>query len=106
MQGHNRRGKNYLRGMLAMAVVVLLLLAAGRTFGEVLPLAAILALALMAIGTMFMTGRGRARDRHRAYHHQSAPAGRGTAPVPVELPAPSTGARPLSRRAPARRERV
>ena len=55
MQGHNHGGKNHLLGMLGIfAIVLVVLLAAGRSFGEALPLAALLACPLMMIGMMFM----------------------------------------------------
>jgi hypothetical protein len=64
MQGHNHGGKNHLLGMLGIfAVIVLVLLAAGRSFGEALPLAAVLACPVMMIGMMFMM-RGENHDQH------------------------------------------
>lgn len=58
--GHNHSSKSHLLGMLAAGVVALVvLLAAGRSFGEALPLAALLACPLMMIGMLFMMGRGR-----------------------------------------------
>jgi hypothetical protein len=59
MQGHNHGGKNHLLGMLGIfAVILVVLLAAGRSFGEALPLAAVLACPLMMIGMMFMMRDG------------------------------------------------
>ncbi|MCR6492082.1 DUF2933 domain-containing protein [Cellulomonas sp. P24] len=55
MQGHNHGGKNHLLAMLGIfAVILVVLLAAGRSFGEALPLAAVLACPVMMIGMMFM----------------------------------------------------
>lgn len=68
--GHNHSGKSHLLGMLAIGVVVLVvLLAAGRSFGEALPLAAVLACPLMMIGMMFMMGRGHNGGGHGAAGH-------------------------------------
>lgn len=72
--GHNHSGKSHLVGMLAVgAVVLIVLLAAGRSFGEALPLAAVLACPLMMIGMMFMMGRGgNGRGGHGAAGHDSS----------------------------------
>lgn len=57
MNSHNHGGKSHLLVMVGLAAVVLVvLLAAGRSFGEAWPLAALLACPLMMIGMMFMTG--------------------------------------------------
>lgn len=67
MQGHNHGGKNHLLAMLGIAAVVLVvLLATGGSFGTGLPFAALLAgpfaffvaCALMMGGMMFMMMRG------------------------------------------------
>ena len=66
MQGHNHGGKNHLVGMAGIGVLVLLgLLIAGRSVGEALPLAALLACPLMMIGMMFMMMRGSGDSRQR-----------------------------------------
>jgi hypothetical protein len=63
--GHNHSGKSHLLGMLAAGLVALVvLLAAGRSFGEALPLAALLACPLMMIGMLFMMGRGSSHGAH------------------------------------------
>ena len=59
MQGPNHGGKNHLLGMIGIgAVVLVVLLVAGRSFRESLPLAAVLACPLMMIGMMFMMRGG------------------------------------------------
>jgi hypothetical protein len=65
MQGHDHGGKNHLFGMLGIgALVLVVLLAAGRSVGEALPLAALLACPLMMIGMMFMM-RGDGSNNHQ-----------------------------------------
>ncbi|MHB1064065.1 MAG: hypothetical protein ACYC1Z_06190 [Georgenia sp.] len=73
MNGRTHGRKQHLLGMLGAAVlVVLLLLAAGRAFGEALPLAALFASPLMMIGIMFVMGnRGRSGDEP-AHHREPA----------------------------------
>ena len=64
-QGHNHDGKSHLLGMLGIAaVVVVVLLAAGRSFSEALPLAAVLACPLMMVGMMFMMRKGHDKSDH------------------------------------------
>jgi len=46
------------------AVVVVVLLAAGRSFSEALPLAAVLACPLMMVGMMFMMRKGHDKSDH------------------------------------------
>lgn len=58
MSGHNHGGKKHLLGMVGIgAVVLVVLLVAGRSLGEALPLAAALACPLMMIGMMFVMMR-------------------------------------------------
>lgn len=65
MQGHDHGGKSHLFGMLAIGALVLVgLLAAGRSVGEALPLAALLACPLMMIGMMYMM-RGSGGNNHQ-----------------------------------------
>ena len=81
---HSHSGTSHLLGMAAAgAVVLVVLLAAGRSLGEALPLAALLAFPLMMIGMLFMMRRGqegtarpgggaeadRPRDAHGASWH-------------------------------------
>ena len=57
-RGHSHSPTSHLAGMLAAgAVIVMVLVVAGRSWGEALPLAALLACPLMMIGMMFMMGR-------------------------------------------------
>lgn len=71
--GHNHSGKSHLLGMLAAALVALaVLLAAGRSFGEALPLAALLACPLMMIGMLFMMGRGTSHGAHGSGSHEGS----------------------------------
>ena len=73
MQGHNHGGKNHLLRMVGIAGLVLLaLLAAGRSLREALPLAALLACPLMMIGMMFMMRGG---DHHE--HAGTSKTGNG-----------------------------
>jgi len=79
MQGHNH-GKNHLFGMVGIgALVLVVLLFAGKSFGEALPLAALLACPLMMIGMMFMMRGGSNNHQHdnnspTAHHDHDAPA--------------------------------
>jgi hypothetical protein len=60
MQGHSHGTRGHLWGMVGIGAVVLLgLMATGRSFSQALPLAAALACPLMMIGMMFMMGNGR-----------------------------------------------
>lgn len=83
MQGHNHGGKNHLLAMVGIgALVLVVLLFAGKSFGEALPLAALLACPLMMIGMMYMMrggnntshqhGTSEATDHH---DHDRAPSG-------------------------------
>jgi hypothetical protein len=59
----------HILGMLvAGAAVLLVLLAAGRSVGEAVPLAAALACPLMMIGMIFMLGRDRSHDAAPCHH--------------------------------------
>ena len=79
-QGHNHDGKSHLLGMLGIAaVVVVVLLAAGRSFSEALPLAAVLACPLMMVGMMFMMRKGHDKSEHDT---TKAPALTPTSPAP------------------------
>jgi len=74
MQGHNHGGKNHLFGMLGIgALVFVVLLVAGRSFREALPLAAVLACPLMMIGMMFMMrgGNGHQHNNDSSPDHAS-----------------------------------
>jgi len=60
MQGHSHGARGHLLGMVGIGAVVLLgLMATGRSFSQALPLAAVLACPLMMIGMMFMMSNGR-----------------------------------------------
>jgi len=90
MSPHNHGGKNHLIGMLAIGGVVLVaLVATGRSLGEAVPVAALLACPLMMIGMMFMMMRGgnsrasdhahdNTHDGHRSARDDDDPATRGT----------------------------
>ncbi|WP_103460374.1 hypothetical protein [Cryobacterium zongtaii] len=63
MNGHNHGGKSHLIGMIVIGVVILGgLLAAGRSIGEALPLAAVLACPVVMLGMMFMMMRSKNKD--------------------------------------------
>ena len=75
MQSHNHGGRSHLLGMLGIgAVVLVVLLAAGRSFGEALPLAALLACPVMMIGMMFMMrgGNGHEHGHEDSERHEGA----------------------------------
>ncbi|RYV49703.1 DUF2933 domain-containing protein [Pengzhenrongella frigida] len=80
MQGHNHGGKSHLYGMVGIgALVLVVLLFAGKSFGEALPLAALLACPLMMIGMMFMMRGGNNGHQHdnnapTDHHDHAAPA--------------------------------
>jgi len=62
---HNHGGRNHLVGMLVIGGVVLVaLVATGRSLGEAVPVAALLACPLMMIGMMFMMMRGNTTHEH------------------------------------------
>jgi len=87
MQGHNHSGKSHVLGMLgAAALVLVVLLVAGRSFRESLPLAALLACPLMMIGMMFMM-RG---DNHQ-HGHDSTDGGNENNEAPAEWPKATDG---------------
>ena len=102
MQGHNHGGKNHLFGMLGIGALVLVgLLMAGRSIGEALPLAALLACPLMMIGMLYMMmrpGNSSQRDESTPEQRSSPPA---TEPAdPVLYPAATSvkvSSRPLPR---------
>lgn len=77
-QGHNHGGKSHLLGMLGIgATVLVVLLFAGRSFREALPLAAVLACPLMMIGMMFMMRSGGTQHGNDAtVHDDHVPADR------------------------------
>ncbi|POH64575.1 MULTISPECIES: hypothetical protein [Cryobacterium] len=63
MNGHNHGGKSHLIGMIVIGVVILGgLLVAGRSIGEALPLAAVLACPVVMLGMMFMMMRSKNKD--------------------------------------------
>ncbi|TFB99769.1 hypothetical protein E3O42_12765 [Cryobacterium adonitolivorans] len=67
MNGHNHGGKSHLIGMIVIGVVILGgLLVAGRSIGEALPIAAVLACPVMMIGMMFMMMRGKNKNNDTA----------------------------------------
>ncbi|NMM22091.1 MAG: DUF2933 domain-containing protein [Phycicoccus sp.] len=69
MQGHNHGGKSHLFGMLGIgALVLVVLLGAGRSFQQALPLALLLACPLMMVGMMFMM-----RGGNQQHHGNDAP---------------------------------
>ena len=88
-RGHSHSPTSHLAGMLAAgAVIVMVLVVAGRSWGEALPLAALLACPLMMIGMMFMMGRTQGHGRDHTEHgatterdtvDAAAPAPRGSA---------------------------
>lgn len=70
-RGHTHSPASHMVGMLAAAGVILVVLVlAGRSWGEALPLAALLACPLMMIGMMFMMGRtqGHSQDQEQGPH--------------------------------------
>lgn len=80
MQGHNHGGKSHLYGMLGIgALVLIVLLFAGKSFGEALPLAALLACPVMMIRMMFMMRGGNTGHQHETkaptdhHDHDAAP---------------------------------
>jgi hypothetical protein len=89
MQTDGHRG--HVLGMVAVgAAVLLVLLAAGRSVGEAIPLAAALACPLMLIGMVFVMGRGSRGDsvHHVAGRPHEAPGSavdRHGLPLPVGL---------------------
>jgi len=71
-RGHSHSPLAHLVGMLAAAAVILVVLVlAGRSWGEALPLAALLACPLMMIGMVFMMGRtqGHGQDQDQQGAH-------------------------------------
>lgn len=100
MSPHNHGGRNHLIGMLIICGVALVaLVATGRSLGEAVPVAALLACPLMMIGMMFMMMRAgnsgasdhaqdNTHDGHRPARDEDDPATRGTnAPAnPSTLP--------------------
>ena len=91
-QGHNHGGKSHLLGMLGIgATVLIVLLFAGRSFREALPLAAVLACPLMMIGMMFMMrGGGHQHGNDSADHDDHDDHN-----VPVERPSSTSSNSPL-----------
>lgn len=88
--------RSHLLGMLGIAaLVVLALLAAGRSLGEALPLAALLACPLMMIGMMFMMGRTQSHgpDQHQQGAHAGQDQhGQHTGPTSVDVRSAAGGA--------------
>lgn len=70
---HNHGGRNHLLGMIIVGGVVLVaLVATGRSLGEAVPVAALLACPLMMIGMMFIMMRGNTAQQRqdiRDTHH-------------------------------------
>ena len=82
MQGHNHGGKIHLLGMIGIgAVVLVVLMVAGRSFRESLPLAAVLACPLMMIGMMFMM-----RDGNSHQHNDNSSIDHGSHHPPQDQP--------------------
>ncbi|OIQ84412.1 hypothetical protein GALL_337550 [mine drainage metagenome] len=108
MQGHNHGGKNHLLGMLGIfAVILVVLLAAGRSFGEALPLAALLACPLMMIGMMFMMrgddGHQHGEDPATGHPHDHDHTTQTASQGPVSDPATTSAVR---ENAPTQRQRL
>lgn len=77
--GRNHSGKWHMLGMLAAGLVALVvLLAVGRSFGEALPLAVLLACPLMMIGMLFTMGRGSSHGAHGSGGHGGSATPRQT----------------------------
>ncbi|TFC00974.1 hypothetical protein E3O42_10795 [Cryobacterium adonitolivorans] len=76
MNGHNHGGKSHLIGMIVIGVVILGgLLVAGRSIGEALPIAAVLACPVMMIGMVFMmmrSGKAKGSDTPNDSHLHAA----------------------------------
>lgn len=77
MQGHNHGGKNHLLTMLGIgALVLVVLLATGRSFQEALPLALFAACPLMMVGMMVMmrggNGQQNGNDTTNQHEHNDA----------------------------------
>jgi amino acid permease len=90
VHGHDNGGKKHLLGMLAIAGVVLVaLVAVGRSLGEALPLAAVLACPLMMIGMMFMMMRA-GNTSVQSDHHQSDERTESATPGTSQPPTAST----------------
>jgi len=69
MQGHHHGGKSHLLWMLGIGGLVLVVqLGLGRSFGQALPLAFLVACPLMMIGMMFMMGSGNGRQQGNDAH--------------------------------------
>jgi Protein of unknown function (DUF2933) len=63
MQGHNHGARGHLLGMVGIGAVILIgVMATGRSFSQALPLAASLACPIMMIGMMFMMGKGHQQE--------------------------------------------
>lgn len=67
---------SHLVGMLVTgAVILVLLVAAGRSWGEALPMATLLACPLMMLGMMFMMGRAQGHSMDRTEHRSEDGSG-------------------------------
>ena len=90
MQGHNHSGRGHVLGMLGIGAVVLLgLMATGRSFGQALPLALVLACPLMMFGMMSKMHNGQEHQQdennpnaHEAHTHETG----HTRPAALEQP--------------------
>lgn len=90
-QDHSHGGKSHLLGMFGIgALVLVVLLLAGRSFREALPLAALLACPLMMIGMIFMMRGGTAHqpDNDSANHRDHNAPSEGPSPVGTNAPPP------------------
>ena len=90
-QDHSHGGKSHLLGMFGIgALVLVVLLLAGRSFREALPLAALLACPLMMIGMIFMMRGGTAHqpDNDSANHRDHNAPAEWPGPVGTNAPPP------------------
>lgn len=88
-QDHRHGGKNHLFGMLGIgALVLVVLLLAGRSFREALPLAALLACPLMMIGMIFMMrgDNGHQHDNDASDHRDHDAPAEWPSPVGTNAP--------------------
>ena len=101
MQGHNHGGKSHLFGMLGIgALVLVVLLATGRSFQQALPLALFLACPLMMVGMMIMMRGGSGQqDGNDAADHRDTSDHREN-PAPAEWQDSTAATSPQSTKTP------